>query len=89
MDLARRKLRQREWRRADQATAAAEDFNRKKPVGTKVKYSSIIGRESEYDVIGETRSEAWAVSGEAVVLITGKAGCVSLAHLTICNAAEV
>lgn len=89
MDLAKRKLRQREWRRADKATAEAEQFNRGNPIGTKVKYSAIVGRESEYDVISETRSEAWAISGEAVVMITGKAGCVSLAHLTICNAAEV
>lgn len=83
MDLAKRKLRQREWRRADKATAEAEAFNRKYPVGSRVKYSSIIGHETEYDLIGETRSEAWAIGGEAVVQITGKAGGVSLAHLTV------
>lgn len=58
-------------------------WNHKNPVGTLVKYSSVIGVETQWDVVGKTRSEAWQVCGEAVVMIEGKSGGVSLRHLTV------
>jgi len=52
-------------------------WNNNYPIGTKVRYYSIIG-EPEY-IETETRSEAWEFpSGEPVVQVEGKSGCVSL-----------
>lgn len=65
------------------AWAQCEEFNAIHPVGTKVQYRSLRDEATHYD-IKETviRSEAWTLpSGDAVVMIEGKAGGVSLDHL--------
>lgn len=60
----------------------ASEFNERYSVGTSVRYHSVIG-ESEYRETA-TRSEAWTTdSGHGVVMVTGKAGYVSLEAITI------
>jgi hypothetical protein len=66
------------------AKITAEDFNKKFPVGTAVRYHPIIDHEGYVE--SKTRSKAWELGhGEPVVMIEGKAGGVSLdAIATIC-----
>lgn len=60
----------------------ADEFNERYPVGTFVRYHSVIG-ESEF-VESKTRSEAWTLpSSHDVVQICGRAGCVSLKAIEI------
>lgn len=60
----------------------AEEFNRRYPVGTEVRYYETIWDENTLS--SKTRSEAWTLGhGEPVVLIEGKTGGVSLGHLEI------
>lgn len=59
------------------------EWNRKYPVGTRVRYFPIMG-ELETHIDSVTRSEAWTLGhGAAVVKIVGTAGGVSLSHLTV------
>jgi len=62
-----------------------EIFNSMFPVGTRVKYYSLIDQATEYDIKEtRTRSEAWALpSGESVVMLEGKAGGCSLDHVEV------
>lgn len=58
----------------------AKEWNKKNPIGTKVKYWPVADSPEYKD--SETRSEAWSLGdGHAVVLIKGQAGGVSLNHL--------
>ena len=67
------------------AWATCESFNSQYPVGTKVRYRSLLDQPSQYDIKESvTRSEAWAMPcGEAVVMIQGKAGGISLKHVEV------
>lgn len=64
----------------------AEEWNKKYPIGTKVRYYPIKGI-PEYDNKyrdSVTRSEAWTLGhGTAIVKIVGTAGGVDLDHLKI------
>lgn len=60
----------------------AEKWNETVPVGTEIRYFPIKGRD-EFRVT-KTRSEAWTLgSGDAVVLIEGQAGGVSIDHCVV------
>ena len=69
------------------STLSAEEFNARYPVGTAVTFYPL--RDNRGTLKGEprasrTRSAAWTLGGgEPVVLIEGKAGGVSLAHLVM------
>lgn len=59
-----------------------EDFNSLYPIGTEVNYHPIIGQPDH--VKTKTRSQAWTLKNkEAVVMVEGKAGCVSLEAISI------
>jgi hypothetical protein len=59
-------------------------FNEAHPVGTKVKYRSLLDHETKYDLETVTRSQAWALNnGEPVVMLKDKAGGVSLDHVEV------
>jgi hypothetical protein len=66
----------------------AEEWNKKYPVGTKIRYYPIKGI-PEYDHQyreSKTRSIAWTLgSGHPIVKIEGLAGGVHLDHLEICE----
>jgi hypothetical protein len=67
-----------------EAWAKCARFNADHQVGTKVKYRSLLDTETKYDLETVTRSEAWALpGGEAVVMIVGKSGGVSLDHIQV------
>lgn len=56
-------------------------WNEKIPVNTEVEYEEIIGRTGPKIVV--TRSQAWALSGVApVVMVHGIAGGVAIDHMT-------
>ena len=60
------------------------EWNSLHPVGTRVRYWPLIGQQNPPPVEGVTRSKAWCLGyGDPVVLITGKAGGMSLDHLEI------
>lgn len=60
----------------------AEQWNTQNPIGTTVEYRAF--KEGPVTMRTTTRSEAWKLpSGYAVVLLRGKAGGVSLDHLTV------
>lgn len=61
------------------------EFNEKAPIGTKVRYRSLLDLETSYDIKETTtRSAAWALpSGAAVVMIVGKTGGISLDHIEL------
>ena len=65
------------------AEAKAETWNKAHAIGLAVRYTAVRGRKSPEDRDTRTRSEAWAASGSAIVLIDGKAGGVSLDHLEV------
>lgn len=60
-------------------------FNEQYPVGTKVRYRSVLNQQTPHDIPEtKTSSAAWALpNGEAVVMVKGKAGGVSLDHVEI------
>lgn len=63
----------------------ATEFNKRHPIGTKVRYFPIKGKKEHIDT--ETRSEAWTLgSGHIVVSLKDKSGGVSIEHLEINNA---
>jgi hypothetical protein len=60
----------------------SEEWNKKYPVGTKVRYFPIKSNlESFTD--SETVSDAWDVCGTPVVSISGGRGGMSLDHITV------
>ncbi len=64
------------------ASMTAEQWNRRYPVGTKVRYYHI--KNVNKGVETETLSEAWTLGhGAAVVKVKGRAGGVSLDHLDV------
>jgi hypothetical protein len=59
-----------------------EQFNELYGVGTSVNYHSIIGRPEH--VKTRTRTEAyWLLNDQAVIMLEGKAGCVSLDAISV------
>lgn len=76
-------------KRHDQVMSEAwercRQFNDLNAIGTRVRYRSLLDTATRYDIHEtETRSEAWALpGGEAVVLIKGKSGGVSLDHIEV------
>jgi hypothetical protein len=61
---------------------SVEEFNQLFEPGTPVKYHPVIGQ--PFALPTKTRSEAWEMdSGQLVVQVEGKSGCVSLAAITI------
>lgn len=61
-------------------TKTADLLNELYPVGTPVRYWSVMGDESYVD--SKTRSIAWELGyGRAVVSIEGKSGGVAIDHL--------
>jgi len=67
-----------------EAWAKCAKFNADHQVGTKVKYRSLLDTETKYDLETATRSEAWSLpNGEAVVMIVGKSGGVSLDYIQV------
>ena len=79
---------ERHSKKMSKAWSRCELFNSQYPVGTKVRYRSLLDQESQYDIKETvTRSEAWAMpSGEPVVMIDKKAGGVSLDHIEVITA---
>ena len=68
--------------RMARACRQCDEFNRDHGVGTPVRYFPLRGESQAVDT--RTRSHAWVLPcGEAVVLIEGKAGGVSLDHLQV------
>jgi hypothetical protein len=62
----------------------AEQFNEKYTVGVAVFYHPLTEKNKETRIAAVTRSEAWTLeSGIAVVMVTGKAGCVALTHVEV------
>ena len=60
----------------------AAEFNKLCPAGTDISYFPVLG--SFQHVRTKTRSKAWPLaSGEVIVAIEGKAGGVSIAHITV------
>lgn len=66
-----------------EAWLQCDQFNKQNPIGTKVKYKSLLDHATQWDIKEtKTRSEAWALpNGQAVVMIEGKGGGVSLDHI--------
>lgn len=63
----------------------AKEFNRLFPVGTPVRYFSIIGGPDFVET--ETRSEAWELGhGAPVVMVKGRSGGVSLEAVEVAHA---
>jgi len=66
----------------------AEQFNKRHLVGAIMRYTPLLD-EPDVFIVGPTESSAWTLGcGEAVVKIEGRAGCVSIEHLTACDAEE-
>lgn len=66
--------------RQQQLAEQLNAWNAMHPPGSKVRYYPVAGRGQHTDTI--TRSEAWIAGGHSIiVLIQGKAGGVSIAHL--------
>jgi hypothetical protein len=67
------------------AWSQCDAFNASHPIGTKVRYRSLLEHATQYDIQEtKTRSEAWTLpSGDPVVMIDGKAGGVSLDHIEV------
>jgi len=60
----------------------AADWNRRFPVGTPVRYFPARNRFDHLET--QTRSDAWTLGGgDAVVLVEGRSGGVSLDHLIV------
>jgi hypothetical protein len=58
------------------------EWNKKYPIGTKVRYRPVMGRDDHLDT--RTRSFAWRMGcGEPVVSLVDVAGGVSLFHLEV------
>lgn len=57
----------------------ATEWNKKYPVGTPVRYWSML-REGE-GTVSRTRSEAWNASGSDMVLVEGRSGGIALTHV--------
>lgn len=58
----------------------AEDWNAKYPEGSIVHYYPVRGQ-TRHEVT-RTRSAAWTLaSGDAVVMVVGRSGCVAIEHL--------
>lgn len=65
---------------------SVKKFNERYPVGTQVTYFPIMKDDGSFmgnPLKSKTRSAAWELCGEPVVLIEGKAGGVALSHLVI------
>lgn len=61
---------------------SSEQFNEQHPIGTPVNYYPVIGVPNCTPT--KTRSKAWTMySGEHVVMIEGKSGCVSLQAIEV------
>jgi hypothetical protein len=59
------------------------EFNEVNPIGTPVRYLSTENPPGQLTI---TRSMAWALpSGQAVVMIKGQGGGVSLDHIEVCE----
>jgi hypothetical protein len=70
-------------KRADAGAATAKEWNEKHPVGTRVRYHPIIGKD-EGTIESATRSVAWCLyCGTPVVSIVGKTGGVALEALDV------
>ncbi len=55
-------------------------FNEKVPIGTIVEYEEVLDCTGKFK--SKTRSAAWAMSTNPVVMIEGRAGGVSIDHIT-------
>ncbi len=65
-------------------TQRVEEASKRFPIGTPVRFFPVIcdARDLENFEDAEVRSEPWAMGGQIVVKITGRAGGVSVQHLT-------
>lgn len=79
-DRMNRRLRERSL-----TSMTAAEWNELYPIGTRVRYHSIIGQHvcGESCIESRTRSAAWDLGLEPVVKIEGKAGGVSLQALRV------
>jgi hypothetical protein len=72
--------------RTSKGRRRCEEFNRRNPVGTRVRYYPVA--DESCCVETETRSAAWVLaSGHPVVQVQGVSGCVSLDHVRVMDAA--
>jgi hypothetical protein len=63
------------------AAADCLEWDKKIPVGTAVSYRPCLSSDNE--ITTKTRSGAWVVCGQAVCLVEGRGGGVSLKHLRV------
>jgi hypothetical protein len=62
-----------------------EAFNAAVPVGSRVRYYSVLPADEDDFFETTTRTPAWDAHGTTVVMLENKSGYVHAGHLMVCN----
>jgi hypothetical protein len=76
-------MRRRKYSGPDVAT-----FNANVPVGTHVRYYSVLPADEDDFLQSATLTPAWEAHGRTVVMIEGRSGYVDAGHLMVQNPAQ-